>query len=202
MADLQRLPWRLRYADLPKLASHSRRLGVLATHRHADVHIDPSARLGPRFSVWIPEHGHLSIGAGSQLRRDFYAEIYGDGNIEIGPGAIFTGACQIQVTTSLVIGPRAMFGFGTFIVDGNHRFKDHTRHMLDQGFDYSPLTVGEGAAVMTKCTIMASLGKGAVIAANSVVTKPIPDYCIAMGAPARVVEYYGPADQAPAAVFD
>ena len=35
----------------------------------------------------------------------------------------------------------------------------------------------------------------AVIGANSVVTRPIPPYCLAVGAPAKVVEYFGPPER-------
>lgn len=197
MSDLARLPWRLRYYYAAKLASQRRRLAVLATHRHADVQIDRKVRLGPRFSVWIPGPGHLHIDRGCQLRRDFYAEIHGDGRIELGPQVIFTGAATVQITTSLTIGARAALGVGTFIADGNHQYKDHTTHFLDTDFDFRPITIGEGAAIMTNCTILASVGKRAAIGANSVVTKPVPDYCLAVGAPARVIEYFGPPELAP-----
>jgi len=33
-----------------------------------------------------------------------------------------------------------------------------------------------------------TIGTGAVIGANSVVTKSIPDYCVAAGSPARVLK--------------
>ena len=33
------------------------------------------------------------------------------------------------------------------------------------------------------------IGKHCVIGANSVVTKDIPDYCVAVGSPARVIKY-------------
>ena len=36
---------------------------------------------------------------------------------------------------------------------------------------------------------MADVGKHCVIGAGSVVTKPIPDYAIAVGVPARVIDY-------------
>jgi acetyltransferase-like isoleucine patch superfamily enzyme len=42
-----------------------------------------------------------------------------------------------------------------------------------------------------------TIGTGAVIGANSVVTKDIPDHCIAVGAPARVIrDLRSPAPQA------
>jgi len=45
---------------------------------------------------------------------------------------------------------------------------------------------------MTKCTILNDVGDGAFVGANSVVTKPIPPYSLAVGAPARVIDYFGP----------
>ena len=35
-----------------------------------------------------------------------------------------------------------------------------------------------------------TIGKNSVIGANSVVTKDIPDYCVAVGAPAKVIKKY------------
>ena len=80
---------------------------------------------------------------------------------------------------------------------GNHQFRDHTQHLLDQGYDFRPITIGENAIVMSKCTILNSIGDGAIIGAGSVVTKPVPAYCVAVGAPARVVEYFGPPESRP-----
>jgi len=36
-----------------------------------------------------------------------------------------------------------------------------------------------------------TIGKGAVIGAGSVVTKDIPDYCVAVGVPAKVIREFG-----------
>ena len=46
--------------------------------------------------------------------------------------------------------------------------------------------VGIGAIVMPGVTI----GEGAIIGAGSVVTRDIPAYCIAVGAPARVIKTF------------
>ncbi|WP_350669671.1 DapH/DapD/GlmU-related protein, partial [Pseudoalteromonas sp. 43-MNA-CIBAN-0464] len=40
------------------------------------------------------------------------------------------------------------------------------------------------------CIIGASVGKNSVVAANSVVTKDVPDYCVVAGAPARIIKRY------------
>jgi abequosyltransferase len=54
--------------------------------------------------------------------------------------------------------------------------------------------------VLSNCTVVAPIGAGAVIGANSVVTRPVPDFCLAVGAPARVIEYFGPPDRRPASI--
>ncbi len=45
--------------------------------------------------------------------------------------------------------------------------------------------IGSGALILSG----ASIGDGAVVAAHSVVTKPVPPYAIVAGNPARVVKY-------------
>jgi acetyltransferase-like isoleucine patch superfamily enzyme len=197
---MAQLPWRLRYVHAAAAASRARRLSILATHQHADVRIDKQARLGPRFSLWIPERGRFHVAAGCEFRRDFYAEVHGDGSVDIGPQTIFVNSNVIQISTSLTIGKRCVFGSGILVADGNHKFRDHTRHLLDQGYNYRPITVGDGALVLTNCTVVASIGAGAVVGANSVVTRPVPDFCLAVGAPARVIEYFGPPDRRPPSI--
>ena len=40
------------------------------------------------------------------------------------------------------------------------------------------------------CVIGASIGKNSVVGANSVVTKDIPDHCVAIGSPAVIIKRY------------
>ena len=49
----------------------------------------------------------------------------------------------------------------------------------------TPIRIADDAVVTTKCTIIADLGKRAWIGANSVVTKPVPDYSVAAGVARR-----------------
>jgi acetyltransferase-like isoleucine patch superfamily enzyme len=52
-----------------------------------------------------------------------------------------------------------------------------------------PISVGEGTWIGERCAILrgADIGRCCIIGANSVVRGEIPDYSIAVGAPARVV---------------
>ena len=55
----------------------------------------------------------------------------------------------------------------------------------------SEVTIGEDSWIGENvCICGASIGKHCVIGANSVVTKDIPDYCVAAGIPAKVIKKY------------
>jgi acetyltransferase-like isoleucine patch superfamily enzyme len=197
-AKLRKLPWRLRYVYGDRFSSEARRLALLASNIHADIRIAKPVRLGPGFRLFMPDGGTFIAHPGCDFRRDFVCEIYGGGRVEIGPGTTFTSSALVQITTSLTIGARAAFGQSTLIVDGNHRWRDPDVNMLDQGYDYTPLDIGDGVMVFTKSTVFASLGTRAIVGANSLVSRPIPAFCFAAGTPARVIEYYGrPEDRPP-----
>ena len=88
-----------------------------------------------------------------------------------------------------------MFGESTLIYDGTHRYLELDRHWLEQGYDFTPIKIGDGVGVSDKCTVTADIGERSMIASLSVVNRPIPAYSVAAGSPARVVRSFGPADQ-------
>jgi acetyltransferase-like isoleucine patch superfamily enzyme len=196
-SKLRRLPWRLRYQTGSRLATRARMLSIQATHLHCRVEFHGPVRLGPGFTLDIPNNGSFIVGPGVDFRRGFVCEISGAGSVSIGADTVFTSHAYIQCTTSIDIGERCVFGQSLQIVDGNHRFRDPNVPMNEQGYDYRPIVIADDVAVMTKCTIVNSIGEHAFIGANSVVTRPIPAFSLAVGAPARVIEYYGPPEQRP-----
>lgn len=182
----------LGYRRGPMVMSWLRQRWAIARHPHAEIRFGRRVYLGPRFSLFIPEHGSFIVGDGVEFRRDFRAEVGGAGRVQIGAGSVFTYSVLIQCTTTIDIGERCMFGQTTILLDGQHRFRDLSRPMLEQGYDFTPLHIEDDAVITTKCTIMADVGTRAFIGANSVVTRPIPPYTVAVGAPARPIEYFGP----------
>ena len=79
-----------------------------------------------------------------------------------------------------------------FISDSTHNYKDFNLPILYQGVSIlSPVVIGEGSWICENvCICGASIGKHCVIGANSVVTQDIPDYCVAVGSPAKVIKKY------------
>ena len=170
---------------------------VLATNRHCRVEFRGPVNLGHGFELEIPGTGSFVVGPGVDFRRGFVCEISGDGRVTIGGGCIFTRDALLQCTTSIDIGDHCIFGQSTLIVDGNHRFRDLSRPMLEQGYDYRPIRIADQVLVTSKCSILADIGARSVIGAHSVVTRAIPQYCVAVGAPAKIIDYFGPPDQRP-----
>lgn len=183
----------LRYGRGPRIASALRRHWLLLTHPGADIRFDGPVYLGPGFSLHIPDGGSFHVGPGVEFRRNFRAEVSGDGRISIGAGCVFTYDVVMQCSTTIDVGERAMFGQATLVVDGNHRFRDLERPMLAQGYDFRPLRIADDVVVTTKCTIIADVGERSIIGANSVVTRNVPAFTVAAGVPAKVIEEFGPA---------
>jgi acetyltransferase-like isoleucine patch superfamily enzyme len=194
---LRWLPVRLGYWYGPRIMSWLRQRWVILRHPQAEITFGRGVYVGPRFSLFIPAEGSFIVGDGVEFRRDFRAEVSGSGRVTIGAGTVFTYSVLVQCTTTIDIGRRCQFGQTSILLDGQHRFRDITRPMLEQGYDFQPLRIGDDAVITSKCTIMANVGERAFIGANAVVTRPIPAYTVAVGAPARPIEYFGPPGDEP-----
>jgi acetyltransferase-like isoleucine patch superfamily enzyme len=170
-----------------------RKRWVLFRNPHAHIEFQGPVYLGPRFSLDMPRGGTFVVGPGVEFRRGFRAELAGpDARITIGGGSAFTYDVVMQCAGSIEVGAHCMFGQGTMVVDGNHRFRELDRPMLAQGYDLTPLKIADHATITTKCTIIANIGERTFVAANAVVTRAVPAYCLVGGVPARILDYFGP----------
>jgi acetyltransferase-like isoleucine patch superfamily enzyme len=177
----------------PMLMSWLRKRWVIFRNPHTRIEFRGPVYLGPGFSLDAPRGGTFLVGPGVEFRRGFRAELGGpDATIEIGGMTVFTYDVIVQCSSRIEIGEHCMFGQASLIVDGNHRFRDHATPMLQQGYDLHPVRLEDHVTTTTKCTIIADIGTRTFVGANSVVSRPLPAYCVAAGAPARVIEYFGP----------
>jgi acetyltransferase-like isoleucine patch superfamily enzyme len=58
----------------------------------------------------------------------------------------------------------------------------------DQPLKRTAVRIGAGAWIGSAAVVMADVGKNSIIGAGAVVTRPIPDDVVAVGAPARVIK--------------
>jgi acetyltransferase-like isoleucine patch superfamily enzyme len=194
---LRHLPVGIGYYRGPRLMSALRRYWILFRNPHVELRFEGRVYLGPGFSLHAPHGGTLVVGPGVEFRRNFQLELGPGGRVVIGARTVFTRDSLLQISTSLEMGPDCVVGPSVSIFDGSHRFRDLDRPMLKQGYDFHPIRIGQGASIMSKCTVVSDIGQRAFIGANSVVTRPVPDYTLALGVPARAVEYFGPPELAP-----
>ena len=193
------IPVSIGYVWGPRLMSRLRKWWVLFRNPQVHIEFQGDVYLGPGFSLHAPHGGSFVVGSGVEFRRDFRAELLGpQSQISIGAGSVFTYSVLVQCGMSIDIGERVMFGQSTMVVDGNHRFRELDRPMLDQGYDFRPIRIEDDVTTTTKCTIINNIGTRSVIGANSVVSRPIPPYTVAVGSPAVVVDYFGPPGSEPA----
>jgi acetyltransferase-like isoleucine patch superfamily enzyme len=177
----------------PTLMSWLRKRLVIWRNPHTTIKFEGPVYLGPRFSLHSPRGGTFIVGPGVEFRRGFRAELAGpDAVIKIGLMSVFTYDVLIQCSSLIEIGEHCMFGQSTLVVDGNHRFRDLDKPMLQQGYDLREIHLGDHVTTTTKCTIIANIGTRTFLGANSVVTNDLPPYCLAAGAPAKPIEFFGP----------
>jgi acetyltransferase-like isoleucine patch superfamily enzyme len=186
------LPRDLGYVYGPRLRSAIRKAWVRARHPHARIEFGRGVYLGPGFRLHMPSDGSLIVGDSVEFRSGCCVEIAPGATLKIGLGTRFTYNVVIQCGTTIEIGERCVFAHAVTIADGSHRFRDPTVPMLEQGFDFRPLSIGDDAAAMAKATVIASLGERAFVGAGAVVTRNIPAYSLAVGVPARPIHYFGP----------
>ena len=80
-----------------------------------------------------------------------------------------------------------MIGPGTMITTVNHPLSPRKRRQhIGQA---KPVTIGRDVWIGGNCTILpgVTIGNNVVVAAGAVVTKDVPDNCVAAGVPAKVI---------------
>jgi len=109
-----------------------------------------------------------------------------DDNTYIGNFAHIYCTKKITIENSVLIADRV------YISDNQHGFRDVNTPIINQAIvQLADVTIKEGAWIGENvCISGASVGKNSVVGANSVVTKDIPDYCIAVGAPAKIIKRF------------
>lgn len=112
--------------------------------------------------------------------------------LRIGEGSRIGHFNHIYCTKSIVIEKNVLTADKVYISDNLHEYKNPNIPILKQSIiQNNCVIIGEGSWLGENvCVIGASIGKNCVIGANSVVTKDIPDYSVAVGSPARIIRRY------------
>jgi maltose O-acetyltransferase len=131
--------------------------------------------------------GSMSFGAGCSIDR-YATLIVKHGTLSFDSGAYVGIGAVIVCRSSIRIGRNALFAEHVTIRDQDHAIAP-TEGQGGVGFTSSPIVIGDNVWLGAKVTVTqgVTIGNNVVVGANSVVTHDLPDNCVAVGAPARVV---------------
>jgi len=114
--------------------------------------------------------------------------------LNIGNGVYIGRYFHIVSVRRVIIRDNVLIADKVYISDNLHQYEDIKVPIGRQPVVFkNKVEIKEGAWIGENVSIIgASVGKNSVVAANSVVTKDIPDYCVCAGIPAKVIKKYCP----------
>lgn len=145
--------------------------------------------------------GYISIGDYFKLDVGSILEAWDEHNgikfspsIIIGNNVSFGKFCHIGCINGIKIGNNVLGGSNILIIDHNHGMCDETDICMppNKRLLNSPgkISIGDNVWLGDKVTILPNvcIGNNTIIGANTVVTRSIPDNCIVVGNPARIIK--------------
>ncbi len=161
------------------------------------------ALFGNNSEIELPCHlvnnQHLiSIGNNTTIlqgsRMQLYPELVNNiPHIKIGSNCYISFNVTLLAGADIIIGDRVLFASNILVTTENHGMDpENIVPYMHQKLECEPVYIGDGTWLGEKVCVMpgVTIGKKCIIGALSVVTKPIPDYCIAAGTPAKVIKKY------------
>lgn len=116
------------------------------------------------------------------------------------PRIIIGDGCQLQrnlilgAANKVILKSNVLIGPNVFIADCGHEYRNIGVPIMNQGVSSvtNNLSIDEDCWIGANAVVVGNLriGKGSVIGANSFVNRDIPDYCVAVGNPAKVIKAY------------
>lgn len=146
---------------------------------------------------------YISIGEDCRFGRkailtalQSYANYRYNPSIKIGNGCNFGDYIQITSINDIEIGDNVLTGKWVLITDHSHgstTYMDaiippNSRKLISKG----RVRIGNNVWIGDKVTVLPNvkIGEGSIIGANSVITKDIPPYSVAVGNPAKVIKVF------------
>lgn len=128
---------------------------------------------------------HFSLSAGMSPDQ----ELINDRIVTIGDRCLLGRGSSIVGHLEIVIDDDVFFGPNVYVTDQNHSIEQLDLPVGRQSGPESPVRIGAGSWLATNVVVLpgVTIGRHVAVGAGSVVTKDLPDNCVAVGAPARVI---------------
>lgn len=141
----------------------------------------------------------IEFGRGAYVGRGAWININSSkARLRIGEGSVIGNDLTVTCGELVDVQPGVLMSARVCLLDQMHDYDAWLAPHFDRGeparFSWAmtearPVVVGEGTWLGINVVVLpgVTIGKGCVVGANSVVTKDLPDYSVAAGAPARVL---------------
>ena len=146
----------------------------------------------PKLHVTWPHQ--VEVGARCILEHDVYFKFDGiwraGPSITIGDDSVIGTGCEFNIRQGICIGRHALIASGCRFVDHDHGFTDRSVPIGRQADgSEAAITIEEDVWIGVDSVVLkgVTIGRGAIIAAGSVVTKSVGAYEIWGGVPARKI---------------
>ncbi len=167
-------------------------IAASATIHHADLHIGKNVFMDDRVVIYQREEGGpMRIGDRVSILRDTIIETGQGGSFSIGHDSSIHPRCQINAYVSPIeIGSGVMLAPACGLYPYDHGVSPDLPIRMQDLTSKGGIVIGDEAWLAFGVIVLGGvrIGKGAAIGAGSIVTHDIPDYAVAVGAPARVVK--------------
>jgi maltose O-acetyltransferase len=161
-----------------------------AVAQHFPTQPMPSWKFGYEFRRFLVKQIFASCGDGVIIKQHAY---FGDGStLRVGHRAQI--GINSRIDRDVTIGDDVLMGPDVVIMSGGHAFEAPDIPINQQGsVEHRPVVIGNDVWIGTRVIIMpgVKIGDGSVIGAGSIVTKNVPSYSVAIGAPAKVIRTRG-----------
>jgi acetyltransferase-like isoleucine patch superfamily enzyme len=117
--------------------------------------------------------------------------------LTIGDGSVIGHMNHITCIREVKIGKNVLTADRVYISDHSHVFSDTTIPIMHQSVvSKGKVSIGEGTWIGENAVVLScNIGKNCVIGSNAVVLHDVPDYSVAVGVPARIVQTFNPSSQ-------
>ncbi|MFL9839864.1 hypothetical protein ABS767_02710 [Sphingomonas sp. ST-64] len=144
------------------------RSGVeLRVHGTARIVIEDGVRIDRGVRILAANQSLVRIGAGARI--GLYSVLNGGDCIQVGAKALVSGFVYLQSSM--------------------HSFSKTDVAISEQGFEHGPVVIGEGAWLAAHVVVMPgrTVGAGAIVGSNAVVTQDVDPSAIVAGVPAKPI---------------
>lgn len=115
----------------------------------------------------------------------------GSGDVIVGSGSVINSGCVLYTGNGIRLGANVLIAANCTLAPTNHEYRDPDRPIREQGFMESRggIVVEDDVWIGANCVLLdgASLGKGCIVGAGSVVRGALEPYSINVGTPTRIV---------------